>query len=121
MPFLGVVVPSWSNPLIRFVTEPILAVMAEFRGEIMAELDDLQAAVAAEDAAIEALKTEQATFLADIAARLAASGVDPALLAPITADITARVADLQALTAAEVAADPAPVAAAAPADAAPTA
>jgi len=72
----------------------------------MTELDDLQAAVAAEDAAIEALKTEQATFLADIAARLAAAGIDPALLAPITADITARVADLQALTAAEAAADP---------------
>jgi len=83
---------------------------------IMTELENLQAAVASEDQAITDLAAEQATFLADVAARIAAleaaAGVDPAVLAPITADITARVADLQALTAAEVAADPAPAAAA---------
>lgn len=69
------------------------------------------------------MKAEQATFLADIATEIEAlkaqaggAGVDPAALAPITAAISARVADLQALTAAEVAADPA---AAAPAEAAP--
>lgn len=95
----------------------LLAALTKMEHRIMTELEDLQAAVAAEDTAISALAAEQATFLADIAAKLTAAGIDPALLAPITADITARVADLQALTAAEVAADPGAAPAAAPADA----
>lgn len=96
------------GPSATDVTTTILAALAHNQGVIVTELEALQAADAAEAAAITALKTEQATFLTDIAAALAATGVDPAALAPITAAITARVADLQALTSAEQAADPTP-------------
>lgn len=78
----------------------------------MTELDALVAASKAEADALAALKAEHAAFLADVATRLTAAtpplsgGIDPALLAPIIADINGRAAELQALTAAQQAADP---------------
>jgi hypothetical protein len=73
----------------------------------MSELDDLQAAETALDTEVTALETEQATFLADIQAALAAAGTNPAALAAVAADIHAQADKLATLQAAQVAADPA--------------
>jgi hypothetical protein len=69
-------------------------------GKIMAALDDLQAAVAAEDTVIDSA----VTLIQGIPALIAAAGTDPAKLQALTADITAK---SQALAAAVAANTPA--------------
>jgi hypothetical protein len=59
---------------------------------IMAAIDDLQAAVAAEDTVIDSA----VTLLNGIPALIAAAGVDPAKLTALQADITSRTATLAA-------------------------
>lgn len=102
-------------------TAGITHALTRMEQKIMSALSDLQAAnvdLAAADAtlttAVTGLAAEQVTFLTDIAAAIAAAGTDPAALAAVTADINARAADLRseadaitALTAGQVAADPA--------------
>lgn len=84
-----------------------LAANAAGQGAIMTALEDLQAADLELDAEVTALVTEQATFLTDIAAALAAAGTDPTALAAVTADVQAQAQKLADLAAAQVAADPA--------------
>lgn len=69
----------------------------------MAAIDDLAAAVAAEDTVIDSA----VTLIQGIPALIAAAGVDPAKLAALQTDITAKTA---ALAAAIVVGTPAPVA-----------
>lgn len=59
---------------------------------IMAALDDLAAAVAAEDTVIDSA----VTLLEGLKAALDAAGTDPAKLAALSADITAKTAALSA-------------------------
>lgn len=72
---------------------------------IMGVLEDLQAADEALAAEVTDLADEQATFLADVAARLA-NAPDPAAVAAVTADVTAKADALRALADAQRAADP---------------
>jgi hypothetical protein len=69
--------------------------------KIMAAIDDLQAAVAAEDTVIDGA----VTLLQGIAARLDAAGVDPAKLAALSTDIKTKT---QALADAVASVPPAP-------------
>lgn len=73
----------------------------------MAAIDDLQAAVAAEDTVIDSA----VTLLNGIPALIAAAGVDPAKLAALQSDITAKTT---ALSAAVLANTPTPAPAAPP-------
>jgi hypothetical protein len=63
---------------------------------IMAAIDDLQAAVAAEDTVIDSA----ITLIQGIPALIAAAGVDPAKLSALQADITAKSTSLAAAVAA---------------------
>lgn len=74
----------------------------------MGVLDDLRAADAALADEVHALADEQATFLADVAARLAGNEEDPAAIAQVVADIHDRQGELRALADAQRAADPGP-------------
>lgn len=77
-------------------------------GKIMSALDDLQAAVTAEDTVIDSA----VKLIEGIPALIAAAGTDPAKLQALTADITAKSAALAAAVTANtsVAAPAAPVA-----------
>lgn len=77
---------------------------------IMAAIDDLQTAVAAEDTVIDSA----ITLIQGIPALIAAAGVDPAKLTALQADITNKSAALAAAVAANTPAA-APVVPAAPA------
>jgi len=72
----------------------------------MGVLEDLQAADTHLGAAVAALAEEQATFLQDVAARLA-NAPDPAAVAAVAADIEAKSAALADLAQAQRDADPA--------------
>jgi hypothetical protein len=75
------------------------------QGERMAnELQDLTDAVAAEDTVIDSA----IVLIEGFAAQLAAAGTDPAKLAALSADITAKTAALAAAVAANTPAAPAP-------------
>lgn len=78
---------------------------------IMSAMDDLQAAVAAEDTVIDSA----ITLIQGIPALIAAAGVDPAKLAALQSDITAKSAALGAAVAANTPAAGTPSAAAKPA------
>jgi hypothetical protein len=84
----------------------ILAAFKEMETNVMGALEDIQAADLQLDAEVTALVDEQATFLTDVAAKIAAAGVDPAALAAVTADVTAQAGKLTALADAQRAADP---------------
>lgn len=71
---------------------------------IMAAIDDLQAAVAAEDTVIDSA----IALINGIPALIAAAGTDPAKLAALQADITAKSGALAAAVAANTPAAPAP-------------
>lgn len=71
---------------------------------IMAALDDLAAAVAAEDTVIDSA----VTLLNGLKAALDAAGTDPAKLAALSADITAKTAALSTAVSANTPAAPAP-------------
>lgn len=78
---------------IEFNTEAILRLLAlnfHFQGKIMQALDALQAAVAAEDTVIDSA----VALINGIPALIA--GVDPAALAALQADITAKATALAA-------------------------
>ena len=73
--------------------------------KIMSALDDLTAAVAAEDTVIDSA----VTLINGIPALIAAAGTDPAKLQALTADITAKASALSAAVVANTpAATPAP-------------
>ena len=72
--------------------------------KIMAAIDDLQAAVAAEDTVIDSA----ITLIKGIPALIAAAGVDPAKLTALQADITAKSQSLADAVAANTPAAPAP-------------
>ena len=69
-----------------------------------AAIDDLQTAVAAEDTVIDSA----VTLLKGLKDALDAAGTDPAKLAALSADITAKTASLSAAVAANTPAAPAP-------------
>jgi hypothetical protein len=71
---------------------------------MMAAIDDLQAAVAAEDTVIDSA----ITLIQGIPALIAAAGVDPAKLAALQSDITAKSSALAAAVAANTPAAPTP-------------
>src|SRR5258706_10600020 len=71
---------------------------------IMSTLDDLQAAVAAEDTVIDSA----ITLINGIPALIAAAGVDPAKLAALSADITAKSGALAAAVTANTSASTTP-------------
>jgi len=71
---------------------------------IMSAIDDLQAAVAAEDTVIDSA----ITLINGIPALIAAAGVDPAKLATLQADISAKSKALADAVAANTPAAPAP-------------
>lgn len=73
---------------------------------IMSALDDLQAAVAAEDTVIDSA----ITLIQGIPALIAAAGTDPAKLQALSADITAKSTALAAAVAANTPVAPAPAA-----------
>lgn len=79
---------------------------------IMGVLDDLRAADTELADEVHALADEQATFLADVLARLAGNENDPAAIAQVVADMHDRVGELRALADAQRAADPGPLPAA---------
>lgn len=88
--------------------------LLSFERRIMTQLQDLQAAVAAEDAVI----ASAVTLINGIAARIAAAGTDGDALAALSADIQSQSASLAAAVAANTPAasgstsppnDPAPV------------
>ena len=89
----------------------MLAHIIETQEKIMAAIDDLAAAVAAEDTVIDGA----VTLLNGIPALIAAAGTDPAKLAALQADITAKTTTLAA---AVLAGTPTPAPAAAPVTAA---
>jgi hypothetical protein len=68
----------------------------------MAQIDDLQAAVAAEDTVIDSA----ITLIQGIPALIAAAGVDPAKLAALQSDITAKSSALAAAVTANTPATP---------------
>jgi hypothetical protein len=86
----------------------ILQAFERMEHKIVTELEDLQAADVVLGAAVTDLVDEQATFLTDIAAALAAAGTDPAALAAVTADLQNRAQQLTSLAEAQRAADPGP-------------
>jgi hypothetical protein len=71
---------------------------------MMAAIDDLQAAVAAEDTVIDSA----ITLIQGIPALIAAAGVDPAKLAALQTDITTKSSALAAAVAANTPAAPTP-------------
>jgi hypothetical protein len=71
---------------------------------MMAAIDDLQAAVAAEDTVIDSA----IALIQGIPALIAAAGVDPAKLAALQSDITAKSSSLAAAVAANTPAAPTP-------------
>lgn len=71
---------------------------------IMSALDDLQAAVAAEDTVIDSA----ITLIQGIPALIAAAGTDPAKLQALSADITAKSTALAAAVAANTPVAPTP-------------
>lgn len=85
----------------------MLSLILKNQETIMAAIDDLQAAVAAEDTVIDSA----VTLLNGIPALIAAAGVDPAKLTALQTDIQTRTA---ALAAAVLVGTPTPVATAAP-------
>jgi hypothetical protein len=103
---MGLIIDTEAD-LIRIISAATKAALQPALERIMTALTDLQAANAAEETALEGLETEEKTFLADIAAALAAAGTDPTALAAVTTNINARVTRLNAVAAEEVAADPA--------------
>ena len=74
------------------------------QGKIMSTIDDLQAAVTAEDTVIDSA----ITLINGIPALIAAAGVDPAKLAALQTDITAKSAALAQAVAANTPAASAP-------------
>jgi DNA-binding FadR family transcriptional regulator len=84
----------------------LAAAVREMENRVMSGLTDLQAAVTAEGASLDALETEQATFLRDITAALSTGDSDAAVEAAAQV-VTAYQARLQALAAGQAAADPA--------------
>jgi hypothetical protein len=87
------------------------ALILERLETIMSALDDLQAAVTAEDTVIDSA----ITLIQGIPALIAAAGVDPAKLSALQADITAKSAALGAAVAANTPAAGTPATPAAPA------
>jgi|ERR1039458_5640931 hypothetical protein len=94
--------PAWALEL-RFM----LGIIIEDQEKLMAAIDDLAAAVAAEDTVIDSA----VVLLQGIPALIAAAGTDPAALTKLQADITAKTTTLSA---AVLARTPTPAAAAAP-------
>jgi hypothetical protein len=89
----------------------ILQAFERMEHKIVTALEDLQGADVVLGDAVTNLVDEQATFLTDVAAALAAAGTDPAALAAVTADLQARAQQLTSLAEAQRAADPGPPAA----------
>lgn len=83
----------------------ILSTLQRMETRIMSGLTDLQAAVTAEGADLSALEAEQATFLTDITAALSNGDSDAAVEAAAQTVLAYR-QRLQALAAAQAAADP---------------
>lgn len=81
-------VPSWVGDLVDLINMN--------KETIMAAIDDLQAAVTAEDTVIDSA----ITLIQGIPALIAAAGVDPAKLAALQSDITAKSSALAAAVAA---------------------
>jgi hypothetical protein len=75
---------------------------------VVGALEDLQAADLILDDEVTALIDEQATFLTNVAAALAAAGTNPEALAAVTADLNAQAQKLTSLAEAQKAADPGP-------------
>lgn len=92
--------------------------LLQLERSIMTQLQDLQTAVAAEDAVIGSA----ITLINGIAARITAAGTDGDALAALTADIQSQAANLAAAVAANTPSAPSPAPAPAPApDSAPSA
>ena len=91
--------PSWAIEL-----GVIMLLTLSKQEAIMAAIDDLQAAVAAEDTVIDSA----IALINGIPALIAAAGTDPAKLAALQADITAKSGALAAAVAANTPAAPAP-------------
>ena len=83
--------------------EAKLDLILKQQGTIMAAIDDLQAAVTAEDTVIDSA----IVLIQGIPALIAAAGVDPAKLAALQADITAKSTALANAVAANTPAAPA--------------
>ena len=81
-----------------------LGLVVSTQETMMAAIDDLQAAVAAEDTVIDSA----ITLIQGIPALIAAAGVDPARLAALQSDITAKSSALAAAVAANTPAAPTP-------------
>lgn len=88
----------------------LLAAFKRMEHQIVGALEDLQAADLVLDQKVTDLVTEQATFLTNVAAALAAAGTDPAAIAAVTADLQAQAASLTSLVESQRAADPGPAA-----------
>ena len=80
----------------------MLAHIIKNQEKIMAALDDLTAAVAAEDTVVDSA----VTLLQGLKAALDAAGTDPAKLAALSADITAKTKTLSDAVAANTPAAP---------------
>lgn len=110
------------------VADELAKALAPLKEQIMSELDNLEAAETTLETAVANLAAEQATFLADIAVKLAGAvtnGIDPTAVQAVADQLNAQATKLNDLAAAQAAADPAapaPAATAAPTDpaAAPT-
>jgi len=76
--------------------ERMVGLVLDNQERIMAAIDDLQAAVTAEDTVIDSA----ITLIQGIPALIAAAGVDPAKLAALQSDITAKSGALAAAVAA---------------------
>jgi hypothetical protein len=83
----------------------LLTAIRDMEHRIMSGLSDLQAAVTAEGADLSALEAEQATFLTDITAALS-NGDSDAAVEDAAQTVLAYRQRLQALAAAQLAADP---------------
>jgi hypothetical protein len=79
--------PAWAAEL-RFM----LGIIIEDQEKLMAAIDDLATAVAAEDTVIDSA----VVLLQGIPALIAAAGTNPAALTKLQADITAKTATLSA-------------------------
>lgn len=99
--------PAWAIEL-----REMLRAISTTEAKLMATLDDVQAAVTAEDTVIGSAET----LLQGLSAQLAAAGTDPAKLAALQSDITAKTSELAAAVAANTpaAAPPAPAPSPAP-------
>jgi hypothetical protein len=98
--------PKWFDDFLNWRNDPwagapswalqLDAHLIRMENKIMAALDDLQAAVAAEDTVVDSA----VALLQGLKAALDAAGTDPVKLSALSADITAKTASLSAAVAA---------------------